>query len=354
MVDIYELLRRDQDGTAEYIKTFLDSLGVEYKVDSYGNIFFLDYENYPLLSAHMDTVRNEEDFCIGAFLTESDDDKIMSGGILGGDDKCGVYIILRAIEAGKKVNFIFSRDEEIGCVGIKKLVGDNEICEKIKKCLWCLVLDRRGNSDIICKLNDYGTAEFESALEKISNDNNFGYKPTKGLCSDANTIRDYISTANISTGYFCPHSQKEYIVKADLETAYNYTIAVIDNLKDRFEPAERKVYDYTDYSYWRDYDNNYDFYAHMYEDDYDDYRTYGYYSKESDSFDSNVTKYVLGKTPKVARSEFCDFCQCAETDDYPLYDFDLPDGNTFKICEFCIDDLDSEMKRVKMMIPPRI
>ena len=98
MVNIYELLRRDQDGTASYVKNFLDSLKVKYEVDDYGNIYYLDHENAPLLSAHMDTVRKEADFCIGAFLNENDDERIFSGGILGGDDKCGVYMILRALE----------------------------------------------------------------------------------------------------------------------------------------------------------------------------------------------------------------------------------------------------------------
>ena len=156
MIDIYELLRRNQDGTSEYVRATLDELGVAYNTDTYGNIYYLDNENAPLLSAHMDTVRKNEDICIGAFLNESEDDKILSGGILGGDDKCGVYIILKVLETGRKVNFIFSRDEEVGCLGIKALVKPNyvenkEITDKIRSCLWCLVLDRKFNSDIICK-----------------------------------------------------------------------------------------------------------------------------------------------------------------------------------------------------------
>ena len=168
MPNIYEILRRDQNGTSDYVKEFLTSIEVAFETDSYGNIYYLDHENAPLLSAHMDTVRKDDDFCIGAFLTEDEDERIFSGGILGGDDKCGVYIILKALKEGKKVNFIFSRDEEIGCLGIKALLKPNwvenkELADKIRNnCLWCLVLDRRGNSDIICTKNSYGTLDFEN------------------------------------------------------------------------------------------------------------------------------------------------------------------------------------------------
>ena len=60
MIDIYELLRRDQDGTSDYVKDVLTTLNIAYNTDSYGNIYYLDEENVPLLSAHMDTVRKEE------------------------------------------------------------------------------------------------------------------------------------------------------------------------------------------------------------------------------------------------------------------------------------------------------
>lgn len=346
MVNIYELLRRNQDGTSDYIRTFLDGLGVTYNVDNYGNIYFLDYENCPLLSAHMDTIRDEDDFCISAFLTEDDNEKIVSGGILGGDDKCGVYIILKAIEAGKKVNFIFSRDEEIGCLGIKALASSEEICEKIKNCLWCLVLDRRGNSDIICYNNNYGTKEFEGALEKISKDFGFGYSPKTGLCSDANTIRNYISTANISTGYFSPHSKNEYIVKADLKKACDYTFAIIDSLKDKFAPLEQK---YT--KYYDDYDMD----AYYNYNDYD--YGYSYYGNQYPYYDYNapVSKhlYKMDYTKEESDKEkrLCHFCDIHAYEDEELYEIELPDGNRFNICECCLNDLENEIKRIRMSTP---
>lgn len=353
MIDIYELLRRDQDGTSDYVKETLNGLNVAFNIDDYGNIYYLDNENAPLLSAHMDTVRKEQDFCIGAFLNESEDDRIFSGGILGGDDKCGVFIILKVLEAGRKVNFIFSRDEETGCKGIKALLKPNfeenkELADKVKNCLWCLVLDRRGNSDIICLENNYGTKEFEEALKKISDENSFGYKGASGLCSDANTIRDFISTANISVGYYSPHSQKEYILKSDLEKAYNYTIAVIDNLKDKFQAAE-KEYSYRNYYngyYYNGYYNNgkkskgfSDYPGYYYDDDFDGY-DYSDYSWE-DWRD-------LDKKDDDKEICTCSFCKLSSANDV-LYDITMPNGVEKKICEYCLDDIEREIQKIRLL-----
>lgn len=333
MVDIYELLRRDQNGTSDYVKEFLTNLNITFNTDNYGNIFYLDHESAPLLSAHMDTVRKEADFCIGAFLTESEDDKIFSGGILGGDDKCGVYIILRALEEGKKVNFIFSRDEEIGCLGIKALlnpknVENKEQTDKIKNnCNYCLVLDRRSNSDIICRQNFYGTKEFEDKLIEISDAGKFGYKPERGLCSDANTIRDYISTANLSVGYYKPHSQEEYILKSDLEKAYNYTIAIIDGITEKFEPYK---YTYSNGNYGS-YSNYASSYYGSYYDDWDEY-DYGYWSRGGWK-DWEKTKAK------------CYFCHYDENKFDKLYELVMPDNKTIKVCEFCLEDLKEELDK---------
>ena len=339
MIDIYELLRRNQDRTSNYVRATLEEMGVAYDMDKYGNIYYLDNENVPLLSAHMDTVRKEEDLCIGAFLNESEDDKIFSGGILGGDDKCGVYIILKVLETGRKVNFIFSRDEEIGCLGIKALLKPNysenkELTDKVRNCLYCLVLDRKHNNDIVCEQNDYGTEEFEKALEKISNEGNFGYRGARGLCSDANTIRDYISTANLSVGYFEPHSQKEYISKKDLQNALDYTIAIIDNLKEQFKAAEVKTYNYYSNRYYNSY---YDFPGYF-DDDFDGYDYSDWSWQDWKNYD------LKGK-----KGTKCSFCEINSTKE-PLYEMILPNGEAKMICEFCLEDLENEIKRIRLLI----
>lgn len=363
MPNIYEILRRDQNGTSDYVKEFLTSIGAIFEVDSYGNIYYLDHENAPLLSAHMDTVRKDSDFVVGAFLTEDEDEKIFSGGILGGDDKCGVYIILKALKEGKKVNFIFSRDEEIGCLGIKALLKPNYtenkvLADKIRNnCLWCLVLDRRGNSDIICTKNAYGTLDFEKALEKMSEAGNFGYKAAQGLSSDANTIREFVSTANISVGYYKPHSEEEYIVKADLQKAYDYTIYLIDNLKDKFKPTAG-YYSGSGYGYGNYYNGYYGGYmgkasktlknkANKSKGVQQRYYNYGY----DDDYDWGYYGYDYGYGYNAKKDDGVKKCECAfcgdEGPESDMQDFIMPDGEMFKICSYCLEDMEKEIKRVR-------
>lgn len=341
-LSLCEILRRNQDGTSEYVQSFLKDLKVSFSVDTYGNIYNMKNDNMPIMSAHMDTVRKDADICMGAFLCDQDDkDKIITGGILGGDDKCGVYLILKLLQENKKINFVFSRDEEIGCVGIREWVKDAKVVERLKTLPYGLVLDRRGNADIICAQNSYGTKEFEEALksvaeQKISQEingtivekNKFLYKPERGLCSDANTISNYISCANLSVGYYCPHTEKEYIIRADLETAYDYVSDIIDLLAGKTFTAPDK---YSPSGY--DYKNNrYGGYYGDYDDDYD-YEYYGYYGGYS-------------RYPKTYNKGKCKYCGYNLGEEVTV-EIEFPDYKKIRVCEWCLEDLEEAIKKAK-------
>jgi len=264
IVRLVDLLRRNQDETSDYVIDFLNKNGIVYTKDSYGNVFNFDTKNAPLLSAHMDTVRQESDRVLGKTLSYHNA-LLATGGILGGDDKCGVSIILEVLKKKKnKVNFCFSRDEEIGLVGITAISKEDK--NKIEaNCLYCLVLDRAGNGDILCTKNDYGTKEFEDALIKASLEGSFGYLPARGTSSDTAIIRDYISSTNLSVGYYNAHTKGEYILVKDYLNALDYVMYILDNITDKFE-KETIEYDYYykggkytyGYGYYDDY--YYDYY----------------------------------------------------------------------------------------------
>lgn len=353
-LSLCEILRRNQDGTSEYVQSFLKDLKINFTVDSYGNIYSMEHDNIPIMSAHMDTVRKNTDFCIGAFLSnQEENEKIFTGGILGGDDKCGVYIILKLLQNGKKVNFVFSRDEEIGCLGIRDWVKDLKIVERLKTLPYGLVLDRRGNTDIICSENSYGTKEFENDLVGVSETkvkeiledgsiiekNKYIYKPERGLCSDANTISNYISCANLSVGYYSPHSEKEYIIRADLETAYDYVCDIIESLKGKTYTAPDKTsswsgYNYKSGSYYNRYSHSYYGY---YDDDYLDDEFEWYLGK---NFDKNK------KNKNEGKDDSCVFCGYFFGDEETV-DFELPNGAVIKVCEYCLEDIEREVKEAK-------
>lgn len=246
----------------DFIKSVLDDNGINYKEDSNGNIYCFNHMNQPMLSAHTDCVGTAES---GAYVKLIDiypygNDEIMKGiGNIGGDDKCGVFLILLYLISGRPINAVFSICEEIGGLdGISNLlkeVKDNKIFQSIP---YCLVLDRRSNGDIICKNNNYGSKDFEDALTKIGKD--FGYKPATGSISDMNKIKDYMNGCNLSVAYYNPHSTTEYVSLNDLHNTWMYVNALIEKMP-RDLPLEKQTvrqYPYHTYPYNRNYDYEWD------------------------------------------------------------------------------------------------
>jgi putative aminopeptidase FrvX len=228
----------NEDKVRHYIKTKLAEMNIDFAEDETGNIFNLSLEERPLLSAHMDTVRRSTEKIEVVVGKAKSDLTIIKGagpGVIGGDDKCGVWIILDLLSKRKDFNFIFTVQEEIGAAGAYDFCGKYDL----KHITFGLVLDRAGSSDIICLNNGYGTKEFETALSEIGK--KFKYKPSTGVFSDANVFRDFFSCANLSVGYYNQHSPSELICVEHLQNAEMYVEAILDNLGSiRYPPVSLK------------------------------------------------------------------------------------------------------------------
>lgn len=216
----------------EFIKSVLTKNGTPFKQDDKGNIYCINHKGLPLLSAHTDCVGGPES---GAYVKLIDiypygDSEVLKGvGNIGGDDKCGVFLILLYILSGRPINAIFSICEEIGGMdGIKHLLPQIKDDEIFKSIPYCLVLDRKNPGDIICKRNDYGSQKFEDALYAIGKD--YGYEPVLGGCSDMNTIKEYMNGCNLSTAYYNPHSTTEWVDLDELHNTWEYVQDLIDNM----------------------------------------------------------------------------------------------------------------------------
>lgn len=232
----------NEAGISEFIKKYFDSMGIYYKQDSFGNIYNLEDESLPILNAHMDSVQNDIDEQLNKFIRIRDG--ILSGyGVIGGDDKCGIYAILEVLKT-TKVNFILTIGEEIGCQGINSFMMNNDL----SNFPYALTLDRYGSGDIICHYNEYGVKEFEEAIHKIGRP--YGFSPAKGVYSDADYLNEDLSCANISVGYYAHHTKNEYVVLSDLENSINYIKDVVTNLKTKFDSPDKKlIYGLYDYDY---------------------------------------------------------------------------------------------------------
>lgn len=218
----------------QFIIQYLTDNDIPFEQDKTGNIYRIDIKNAPILSAHMDTVERPADEPMTKFVNiynYDGKDYLRGYGVIGGDDKCGIFIILSIIKT-YQVNFVFSVGEENGMKGITDFMTDNKA--KLNDIFYGLVLDRRGSSDIICLDNYYGTYAFENELKKIGTE--FGYKPARGFASDANHLKEKFSCANLSVGYYNPHSTKEFVSLDDLQNAHDFVVEIITTIKTKYEP----------------------------------------------------------------------------------------------------------------------
>lgn len=229
-----------EEPVLNFIKDVLTQHNIPFKQDDNGNIYCLNHKNQPLLSAHTDCVGKAE---AGHYVHMIDlypygDDLILKGvGNIGGDDKCGVFLILLYLISDRPINAVFSICEEIGGAdGIQTWVQEVKDDKIFKSCPYTLVLDRRSKGDIICFNNQYGSKRFEEELTKIGE--NFGYTPATGSCSDANTLRNYMNSCNLSVAYYNAHSNTEFVSLNELYNTWEYIQELIDRMP-RDIPLER-------------------------------------------------------------------------------------------------------------------
>lgn len=210
LIKLYSIYSVGQtDGEREicdWICAKLDSLKVVYK--RVGNtIYSFTKNNKVMLSAHLDQVDTngkpahfyqDSNGNIAAFNSK------WQRTSLGADDKNGVWIILKLLEKGYKFDFIISECEECGGFGIAKV---NPYIDE-SAASYCLVLDRKGNYDI---LNKGGATTYCQALaHNLKNFFNSGYFVTTGGMSDTQTICKHKESVNMSVAYFGAHTKDEY------------------------------------------------------------------------------------------------------------------------------------------------
>lgn len=224
-----------------------------------------------MVTAHMDTVHTKviEDFYEW---TEEQEDKtkglkydvhvLSSPQGIGGDDRCGIWMILQMLELGYRPFIIFNEDEEIGCVGATKFCkkGNADLHEMCKEIKFIIELDRRGKHDLV--FYSCANDDFSDWCEKVTN-----WKEDYGSCSDISYLAPELGCAavNLSCGYYDEH-KLWHTVK--IEEMFN-TLSTAIKMIDASETVERFEY-VESYNYWGGYNNKSRYYDYDY-DDYDDY-----------------------------------------------------------------------------------
>ena len=231
-----------------------------------------------LLTAHMDTVHKEN-----VQKVVVNDDIITSPQGIGGDDRCGVYIILKILEKGYRPSILFCEDEEVGGIGSNKFIKTKymkELCD-LK---FFVELDRANANDAV--FYDCGNEEFQQFIESTT-----GYKTAFGSFSDISHLSPVtdVASVNLSCGYYKAHTTGEYVVFSEMEN----TIEIVEKLCG-LNYADVKKYDYQKVSYnYYGYGNYYNRYLR--DDDITYLIIYQEYDSDNDRWDEKYST-VTGRS----------------------------------------------------------
>ena len=234
-----KICRMSQKSLKNHVKQKLQMRYEEVIVD---DGFVYAQGNFPvLLVAHLDTVHSKLPNMI---LYDKDQNTVSSPNGIGGDDRCGVYMIFEII---KKFNcsVLFCEDEEDGGIGANKFVKTD--LARTLDFNYIIEFDRANANDAVFYSCD--NYDFEKFITRDF------YKINYGTYSDICDIAPVIGCAavNLSCGYYKAHTKDEYVVLSDMENSIKAACDILARTtqNDKFEYVE-----YFEYGSWDGYGYN--------------------------------------------------------------------------------------------------
>lgn len=226
-----ELFTMTQEEKIQYIIDYLDKNNISYKIDENGNIWGINFPDRVCFVSHMDTVAYDDYECRKPVF-ECDGILFKINAVLGADDTAGNILMLNHID---KINFIFTTDEEVGCIGAKKLASNEEFLSDINVVSGFIELDRKGSNDIIGYTHGYCKKDFLNAIKSVLPD----YNDVKGVLTDIDKFIHIKPGVNLSVGYYNAHSTSECL---DLNVFYELDdkIEALANISGTYEPIPKK------------------------------------------------------------------------------------------------------------------
>lgn len=190
-----KIFRWTQPELKKRLKSHLSQNG--YNPISRDGFLYAEGELPVLLVAHLDTVHKEP---VRDIVYRKGGREIWSPQGIGGDDRCGVYMILKIINE-LRCHVLFCEDEECGGIGADKFVASGII----PNVNFIVEMDRRGSNDAV--FYDCDNPEFTDFITS------FGFVEDWGTFSDISTIAPALGVAavNISAGYYHEHTLTEYV-----------------------------------------------------------------------------------------------------------------------------------------------
>ena len=279
----------------------------DFEVDEHDNIYITKgkADVYPCVVSHTDTVhdiyKGYQVYQVKGNFVAFDSDTMQQVGT-GGDDKVGMWVCLEMLRKFDNIKVCFFAQEEIGCVGSSKARED--FFDDVGYAFEC---DRKGSGDFVQESS--GVKMFGDVFKKAidSTLTTYGYKITTGGLTDVHEISQIanIACANMSCGYYKPHTKQEYVNIADAVNTCKMVGALITKLGE--VKYEHKAEDaYSSYGNWGNYSS---------------YGSYGY-----SNYKSKPVKKITNTSKEFSS---CDMCGAISTDG----------------CDFCTTDYNSELEK---------
>ena len=240
------ICRMDKDALKIQLEKELISIAGKDKVIFGDGYLYMEGKLPIILTAHMDTVHKE---LPSEIIYENG--KISSPQGIGGDDRCGIYMIMEIIKT-HRCHVLFFEEEEVGGIGSNKFTKTS-LCEDLKGNIkYCIDLDRKGSDDSV--FYDLDNEDFEDFVNKEF------WKDSWGSFTDICNICPALDCAgvNLSCGYYNAHTTSEYVVLTEMENSITEVKKLINrsNTVERFDWKEKKRVNF--FNTYKSY-NNYDY-----------------------------------------------------------------------------------------------
>lgn len=206
MNNFEKICKMSQSGLKSYLTKRLNS---QYNDVVSKDGFIYAKGTFPvMLVAHMDTVHQE---LVKQIVYTGKGNIIASPQGIGGDDRCGITMILEIIK-DYKCSVLFTEDEEKGCVGANKFVDQYEMGHiNVGPVNYIIELDRKGSKDAV--FYDCDNPDFTDFILE-SEDWELDYGSFTDIVDIAPALG--VAAVNFSCGYYNAHTTKEYVVLSEM------------------------------------------------------------------------------------------------------------------------------------------
>jgi hypothetical protein len=230
------IIKMDTKALYTWLQIFLKENGYEVKGDADNWIIGKPTHNPSriCLVSHIDTLRTPGKAVRLQMVQEY---MVNLNGVLGADDRAGVFGICQVIlHSEKKPYVIFTNYEESGGKGVKKLCNANAFGDYADDVDLFIELDRQDKDQYV-----YYSLDCPKSVRQFAE--KYGYNENVGTYSDVADLTDtyMIPHLNLSIGYYNQHSKAEFLNVLEM---YNTIYCVVDMVNDPEIPAEKIEFDY--------------------------------------------------------------------------------------------------------------